>query len=128
MIKGVGVDAVEIDRVQKYCEKEHFRKRMFTAGEIEQFDKRMIRPASDFAGKEAVAKTFGTGFNGCMPLDIEILRDVKGAPYVRLHGGAERLAKERGITRIQISISNTSNLAVAFAVASDDPEIQEERV
>ncbi len=128
MIKGVGVDAVEIDRVQKYCEKEHFRKKMFTAEEIEQFDKRMIRPASNFAGKEAVAKTFGTGFDGCMPLDIEILRDVKGAPYVRLHGGAKRLARERGITRIQISISNTSNLAVAFAVASDDPEIQEERV
>ncbi len=116
MILGVGVDAVEISRVQKSCEKGHFQSRIFTEAEIEQFDKKKVRAASDFAGKEAVAKVFGTGFSGCFPSDIEILRDESGAPYVNLYRGARDIAESLGISSIQISITNTSDLAVAFAV------------
>lgn len=122
MIIGIGVDAVEISRVQKSCERGHFQDHIFTAAEIEQFDKRKVRAASDFAGKEAVAKVFGTGFSGCLPGEIEILRDEKGAPYVKLYGGAREIAEDLGITSIKISITNTSDLAVAFAVGSDDRE------
>lgn len=120
MILGVGVDAVEISRVQKSCEKGHFQSRIFTEAEIEQFDKRKVRAASDFAGKEAVVKVFGTGFSGCFPSDIEILRDEKGAPYVNLYRGAKEIAESLGITSIQISITNTADLAVAFAVGIGD--------
>lgn len=120
MIVGIGVDAVEIARIQRCCEKEHFVKRIFTEAEIRQFDKHNMRAASDFAGKEAVAKIFGTGFRGCEPRDIEILRDEKGAPYVELYRGAEQLAESRGITGIHISITNTSELAIAFAIGSDE--------
>lgn len=122
MIIGVGVDAVEISRVQKSCERGHFQDHIFTAAEIEQFDKRKVRAASDFAGKEAVVKVLGTGFSGCLPGEIEILRDEKGAPYVKLYGGAREIAEDLGITSIKISITNTSDLAVAFAVGSDDRE------
>ena len=40
MILGVGVDAVEISRVQRSCEKGHFQSHIFTEAEIAQFDKR----------------------------------------------------------------------------------------
>lgn len=120
MIVGVGVDAVEIARVQKCCERAHFEQRIFTAAEMEQFDRKKLRAASDFAGKEAVAKIFGSGFSGCQPGDIEILRDEKGAPYVKLYRGAKELAERLGITAIHISITNTSELAVAFAVGCDE--------
>lgn len=123
MIIGVGVDAVEIDRVTHACERSHFTERIFTKDEIAQFDKRKIRAASDFAGKEAVVKVFGTGFAGCQPADIEILRNEKGAPYVKLYGGARKIAKELGITNIKISITNTSDTATAFAVGSDEKEV-----
>lgn len=123
MIIGVGVDAVEIDRVKHACERSHFTERIFTKDEIAQFDKRKIRAASDFAGKEAVVKVFGTGFAGCQPADIEILRNEKGAPYVKLYGGAKKIAKELGITNIKISITNTSDTATAFAVGSDEEEV-----
>lgn len=123
MIIGVGVDAVEIDRVKHACERSHFTERIFTKDEIAQFDKRKIRAASDFAGKEAVVKVFGTGFAGCQPADIEILRNEKGAPYVKLYGGARKIAKELGITNIKISITNTSDTATAFAVGSDEEEV-----
>ena len=121
VILGVGIDAVEISRVQKSCEKEHFQNRVFTAAEIGQFDKRKVRAASDFAGKEAVVKVLGTGFSGCGPRDIEIFRDEKGAPFVKLYGGAKKLAADQGIMSIRISITNTSELAMAFAVGSDEP-------
>lgn len=122
MILGVGVDAVEISRVQRSCEKGHFQNHIFTEAEIAQFDKRKVRAASDFAGKEAVVKVFGTGFSGCFPRDIEILRNEKGAPYVNLYRGAKEIAEELGITSIQISITNTADLAVAFAVGIGDRE------
>ncbi len=54
-IVGIGVDSVEIGRVRKACERDHFVKRIFTEAEIRQFDSRKIRAASDFAGKEAVS-------------------------------------------------------------------------
>lgn len=120
MILGIGVDAVEISRVQKCCERERFQNRIFTAAEIEQFDKKKVRAASDFAAKEAVVKVLGTGFSGCFPNDVEVLRDEQGAPFVNLHRGAKVIAKDRGITSIKISITNTSDMAVAFAVGSDD--------
>lgn len=123
MIIGVGVDSVEISRVIHSCERSHFTERIFTKDEIAQFDKRKIRAASDFAGKEAVVKVFGTGFAGCEPADIEILRDDKGAPYVKLYGGARKIAEDLGITNIKISITNTSDTATAFAVGSDEKEV-----
>ncbi len=123
MIIGVGVDAVEISRVLHSCERSHFTERIFTKDEIAQFDRRKIRAASDFAGKEAVVKVFGTGFAGCEPSEIEILRNDKGAPYVKLYGGARKIAENLGITNIKISITNTSDTATAFAVGSDEKEV-----
>ena len=122
MVIGIGVDSVEIRRVQKSCESSHFVERIFTEEEIRQFDKKKIRAASDFAGKEAVVKIFGTGFSGCEPSEIEILRNSQGAPYVRLSGRARRIAEELGITDIQISITNTSELATAFAIGCSGKE------
>lgn len=116
MVVGIGVDSVQIHRVQKACERSHFVERIFTKDEISQFDKNKVRAASDFAGKEAVAKVFGTGFSGCEPREIEILRDERGAPYVKLYGGAEQIAQNLEITCIKISITNTSEVATAFAI------------
>lgn len=116
MIVGIGVDSIEIKRVVHACERQHFVERIFTQGEIEQFDANKRRAASDFAGKEAVAKVFGTGFIGIGAGEIEILRSESGAPYVKLYGRAKEKAEELHISRILISITNTKELATAFAV------------
>lgn len=115
-IVGIGVDSIEIRRVRKACERDHFVKRIFTEAEIRQFDSRKIRAASDFAGKEAVSKVFGTGFSGFRPSDIEVLRDEKGAPYVNLYGGASQIASQLGIKELKISITNTVDTATAFVI------------
>lgn len=117
MIIGIGVDSIEISRVLKAMEKDHFVHRIFSEREIDQLDSTKRRAASDFAGKEAVAKALGTGFLGIQAAEVEILRDEKGAPYVILEGAAKKLAEEMGITNWKISITNTKDVATAFVVA-----------
>ena len=66
--------------------------------------------------EEAVSKVFGTGFSGCQPAEIEVLRDEKGAPYVNLYGGAREIASRLGIKELKISITNTVDTATAFVI------------
>ncbi len=116
MITGIGVDLIEIGRVRKACEKESFLKKCFTEREQELIKQDKNKAADNFAVKEAVAKMLGTGFRKFSLSDIEVLRDPLGKPYAILHGAAEELAKEQGITVIHVSISNTREYANAFAV------------
>ncbi|MFQ8841687.1 MAG: holo-ACP synthase [Clostridium fessum] len=81
--------------------------RIYTEEERRQAGGRCPGLAGDFAVKEAVSKVFGTGFRGFGLLDIEVLRDELGKPWVRLHGGAKKLADSLKITRIHVSITNT---------------------
>ena len=53
MILGIGVDSIEISRVVKAMEKEHFVHRIFTEKERAEMEHAKRRGASDFAGKEA---------------------------------------------------------------------------
>ena len=80
MILGIGVDSIEISRVVKAMEKEHFVHRIFTEKERAEMEHAKRRGASDFAGKEAVVKAFGTGFAGIDACEVEILRRESGAP------------------------------------------------
>lgn len=90
--------------------------RIFTEKEREMIRTDIAKAAGNWAVKESVAKVFGTGFAGVEPCEIEVLRDGRGAPYVNLLGKAERLAKEKGIDRIYVSISHTGDMVCAFAV------------
>lgn len=117
MIFGVGSDLIEIARVLKACERESFSCRVFTENERREAFGSKKRLAGDFAVKEAVVKSFGTGFGSIRPGDIEVLRDVSGRPFVNLSGKAKEFADSRGIDNIQVSISDTEELVLAFAVA-----------
>lgn len=116
MISGIGTDMIEIQRVVKACEKEAFLKKYFTEKEIQliQLDKK--KAADNFAVKEAVSKMFGTGFRDVIPINIEVLRDKLGSPYVNIYGKTLELAKKKKIVKIHVSISNTKKYALAFAV------------
>ena len=115
MITGVGTDLVEIRRVEKACQRKSFLARVYTEEECRQAGENISRLAGNFAVKEAVTKVFGTGFRGVEPKEIEVLRDTMGKPYVCLHGKAQVIAEEMGISNILVSISNTAEYAMAFA-------------
>lgn len=119
MIRGVGVDIIEIDRIKAAVSRERFCKRVFTEREYAYAVVRKNAAetyAGIFAAKEAVAKALGTGFGVFGMLDIEILHDGHNAPSVSLYGQAATLAKEHGAYGIHISISHNKTMAVAQAV------------
>lgn len=120
MLAGVGCDLIEIRRVKKACEKEAFLLRVFTEEERRQAGGKLSMLAGSFAVKEAVAKVLGTGFRTFMPVDIEVLRDELGKPYVNLHGGAKELADKKGLCRVEVSISDTEDHVMAFAVGEGE--------
>jgi holo-[acyl-carrier protein] synthase len=120
MLTGVGCDLLEIKRMKNACEKEAFLSRVFTENERRQAGGKPSVLAGSFAVKEAVAKMFGTGFREFMPQDIEVLRDDLGKPYVVLHGRAEEIAEEKKISRIEVSISDTEDYVMAFAVGEGE--------
>lgn len=120
MIVGIGTDMIEIERVKRACERGSFLKRCYTEEEIERFGGDSVRLSGCYAVKEAVAKSFGTGFRGFEPRDIEALRDEKGKPYVMLYNGAKSKAEELSINSIHVSITNVKEYAQAFVVSEKE--------
>lgn len=120
MIIGIGTDLVEINRVLKACDNEHFLMKYYTENERNLIQKDRIKAADNFAVKEAVSKIFGTGFRDFSPIHIEVLREESGKPYVNLYGKAFELSNQLKITRIHVSITNTKKYAQAFVVGEGE--------
>lgn len=116
MITGIGVDLIEVDRVVQAYQKEGFKLRYYTQAEIDFIQDDYKRAADNFAVKEAVAKMLGTGFRGFTPIDIEVLRNPAGKPYVNLYGKAAELAQSQGVANVHVSITNTKDYANAFVI------------
>jgi holo-[acyl-carrier protein] synthase len=124
-VLGIGVDLCEVDRMRAALERTPtLRRRLFTETEQAYCDRKKDpaeRYAARFAAKEAVLKAMGLGVGACKWREIEVARAESGAPSVALHGGAERLAKERGIVGWRLSMTHTHRVAEAIAVALDAP-------
>ena len=116
MIYGIGTDLIEVERIKKAYEKESFRKKIYTEQEQQLIAENAQRAAGNFAVKESVVKAFGTGFGRISPMDVEVLRESSGKPYVILHGPAKELMEAERILQVHVSISNTKEYAVAYVV------------
>ncbi len=127
MIYGIGIDVVEVDRIEAAIERqgEAFLARLFTEAE-RKYCERQSRPAmhfaARFAAKEAVSKAFGTGIGGQASwLDMEVLRVESGAPKMLFHGNAAEFLITEGISEVQISLTHARDYAAANAVAMRTP-------
>lgn len=121
MVLGVGVDVVEVVRIQRALDRwgQAFLRRVYTPEELERARGRdgTARLAARFAAKEAVMKALGSGWGRLRFCDIEIARDPSGWPQARLHGTAAQLADQEGVVAVHVSLSHTRAYAVAVAVA-----------
>lgn len=122
MILGLGIDLIEIARVQKSIDRfgNHFIDRVFLPTEIE-YCKKMKSPArhyaARFAAKEAVAKAFGTGIGPLIGWkDIEIRCHESGQPYLVFHGKGAKLAESRAVRGSCISVTHHESTAASVAV------------
>ena len=126
MIFGIGTDIADCVRVGSIYAKHgrHFVKNILTPAELERMaelkdPKEYI--AGRWAAKEAFSKALGTGMCAeCAFVEIEVLSDERGKPFVKLYAATAETAKRLGITRIHVSISHERELATAFVVLEAD--------
>ncbi len=121
MIKGIGTDIIEIERIKLAIERHgnRFLNRVFTSKEqlyCLQHNFSSVHFAGRFAAKEAIVKALGLGFRkGISWLDIEIINDSNGKPHVIL---SDQLKALDPSVSILVSISHCRTYATAFAIAS----------
>ncbi len=122
-IIGHGVDLVEVSRIARLASEhgERFFERCFSPKELayaRSSARRDEHLAARFAAKEAVLKALGTGWSaGIGWTDVEVERDEAGRPSIRLHARASELAYAMGVSSWLLSLSHTSEHAIASAVA-----------
>lgn len=117
MIKGIGVDIVNIKRVKKYIEDPSFIKYTFTQKENEIAYTKSNKAsyyASLFAIKEAFFKAVNQLIDKKIDFrNIECLNDENGKPYINIESIKE-IVEETNINNIHISISNEDSYTIAF--------------
>ena len=129
MILGVGIDLVDIFRIDRILEKypRQFAKRVLGKRELGTYEKILFsdfRPkekanrfiAKRLAAKEAVSKAFGTGLRGQISLKtIEVLNDSLGKPYIVVSPLKDKITLPY-FKKIHISLTDENNFAQAIAI------------
>lgn len=120
MLGGIGCDLCAIGRMERAVAREHFCERVFTVRELAYCRSRGAQQyaslAARFAAKEALLKALGTGLRQGRLQEIEVVQDGLGQPGLRLAGTIGRLAAERGVRRIALSLTHEKEYAAAFVV------------
>ncbi len=119
MIRGIGIDVIEIERVRSTRERwgDRFLRKIFTAEELRYCLERRNPDqhlAARFAAKEAVSKALSTGWSGVFRWqDVEVINDALGKPDVRFLGQLGTNLRER---HVHLSLSHADTVVVAVAV------------
>lgn len=123
MIVGIGIDAVEIDRVGRmFADKgERMLHRLFTGDELSYINTKAA-PAQHLAvrlaAKEAAYKALSGNdlARGIGWRDVEVVSRADGSPYLRLHGHAEQRYQELAATTMHVSLTHSLTTAVAVVI------------
>jgi len=121
MADGVGIDLIEVARIERALDRHpRLADRLFT-DEEQQYAASRGRPgrhlAARFAAKEAVVKAMrlpaGTALR-----EIEVVAgtDEEPAPKLRLSGQVRQRAEERGL-EVKVSLTHAREMAGAVAIA-----------
>ena len=120
MIRGLGIDLVELERIEDALARfgDRFLERILTPAERAALPPiRLARTAGLFAAKEAAAKALGTGFaQGVTFHTLEILSDAAGRPALTLTGPAHARAAALGATSWHLSITHSRAAAAAVVI------------
>ena len=122
MIVSTGIDIAEVYRIRETIARTpRFAERVFTEAEKAYCESKGAAAAQSYAGrfaaKEAFLKALGTGWRGKVAWrDIEVVLDDQGAPSLRITGEAKTLLDATKADRIHVSISHTTDHAVAHVI------------
>lgn len=119
-ILDIGIDIVEIHRIKDIMQKNpRFLDKIFTENEIKYFKSKGFKAetiAGNFAAKEAVSKSIGTGIRNFNFSDIEVIRDEIGKPIVKTYNNLRQICIDYNVLEIKVSISHGRDYAVANAM------------
>lgn len=123
MIKGVGIDLVETERIERSINKDRgFRELVFASEEIDYCESQTHKfqhYAARFAAKEAFMKALGTGWaEGTAFNEIYIENDKKGKPLLILKGQTANTLSHINVASIQVSLSHTATMATAIVMVN----------
>jgi len=123
VIKGIGIDIVEISRIKFLYDKYgiRFAKKILSTIEMDEFSKTQSPEnylSKNFASKEALSKALGTGLyrNGVYPSKITVTHAETGKPFFLINGRLEKLLKNMSSTKLFLSISDSNQHSVAMVV------------
>lgn len=122
MIVSIGIDIAEVYRIRDTIARTpRFSARVFTDAEREYCESKGAAAAQSYAGrfaaKEAFLKALKTGWRGKIAWqDIEIILDENGAPSLSITGEAAVLLEKLGANRVHLSMSHTTEHAVAEVI------------
>jgi holo-[acyl-carrier protein] synthase len=122
MIKGIGIDLVDVERVERLLATygERFAQRVLAPVEREPYAASARRNwflASRFAAKEAVSKALGTGLRYPVTLHgISVVTDAVGRPELRFHGPLPQYLKSAQVGAAHLSITHEKGFACAVVV------------
>ena len=131
MIRGIGIDLVQIPRMREVVARweERFLNRVFTDRELAYCRSRrdpVQHLAARFAAKEAGLKALGTGLSmGVRWRELEVRRERGQAPTMVLSGRCRALCEARGGRRMLLSLTHDGDYACAEALLVDDPDPSE---
>ena len=120
MIVGIGVDMVQVRRMERWIETPGLLERYFHPEELAVSLAKgygaSLSLAARFAAKEAFGKALGTGLAGIVLKDMMVVNNDRGRPEMLVLETALAALNESGANRIHISITHESDNAVAMVV------------
>lgn len=123
MILGIGVDLVDVDRMERLLEQrwsKRFLSRVFSPEEIAACQASALPAqcfAARFAAKEALVKALGSGFSrGVRPGQIHVRGGERNRPRIELYGTALDVASSMNAGAIHVSLTHTRSSACAVVV------------
>jgi len=122
VIVSIGIDIIEVYRIRETLSRTpRFAERVFTERERAYCEKKGTAAAQSyaarFAAKEACLKALKTGWRGLITWhDIEIISGENGVPSLKISGEAEKIFQNLGANAIHLSMSHTTEHAVAQVI------------
>lgn len=119
MIDGIGIDIIEIERIQQSIDRygDVFLRKLFTEQEIQYCSSKPLpgqHYAARFAAKEALSKAISTGWSGEFEWkNVEVVNSPAGKPDFVFYGHTAGVLKGHSVF---LSMSHSDTTVIAFVV------------
>jgi holo-[acyl-carrier protein] synthase len=120
MIRGIGLDAVNIQRLGGWNDNGKLLQRFFHPDELESAaskgSMRIPSLAARFAAKEAFGKALGTGLAGFSLREVAVVNDARGKPEMLLYGSARKAFERFGGGKVLVTLTHEEDYALACVI------------